>query len=77
MTGPTDRQVGFVRVLQRKLHLPDTLLDNHTIATYGAPFAAITVAQCSELIDTLLAWEQVPAELQRLTGQLDLFGATS
>jgi hypothetical protein len=74
---PTEKQVAYLRALQRKLRLPNRLLDQHCEASFGAPFAGIDRAQASKLIDELAGWEERPAEMSRAMGQVDLpgFGA--
>lgn len=71
---PTEKQIDFVRALQRQLHFPDTLLDRHCAEEFGRSFAGINKSQMSVLIDELLTWKTVPAHLQRLRGQQDLPG---
>lgn len=71
---PTEKQVDFVRALQRQLHLPDALLDRHCTESFGGAFASLNRSQMSALIDELLTWKAVPAHLQRMRGQQDLPG---
>ncbi len=72
MSG-TQPQIDYVRALQKRLALPDALLDRLCYDTYGRVFAQIDVRQCSQLIDKMQAWEQLPADLMRAKGQMDLF----
>lgn len=74
MDSPTDLQVKYVRGLQQKLRLPNRVLDAHLVAKTGRPFAEITKRECTALIDELLAWKAIPAELMRAQGQRDLPG---
>ncbi len=69
----TEKQVAFVRALQRQHRLPDRMLDSHCEATFGAPFAALSRTQVSALIDEMVGWQAVPADLLRAQGQMDLF----
>jgi|GEM_PF-6241628 len=69
----TEKQVAFVRALQRQHRLPDRMLDSHCEATFGAPFAGLDRGQVSALIDEMVSWQAVPADLMRAQGQLDLF----
>lgn len=70
---PTERQVSYIRALQHRLRLPDRMLDDHCVATFGQKFASLNRGQASDLIDQLAKWEAVPADLQRMQGQQDLF----
>ncbi len=72
MSDPTTRQREYVRALQRQLHLPDRLLDQHCERTFRAPFRDLDRRQVSQLIDELKGWTALPAELRRAQGQLDL-----
>ena len=72
--GPSEKQVDYIKALQRQLHLPDELLDQHCVLTFSKPFSALGRGQASMLIDELLTWKTVPAHLQRLRGQQDLPG---
>jgi hypothetical protein len=71
----TEPQVAYVRALQRKLSLPDALLDRLCYDTYGRAFASLDVRLCSALINQMKEWEQLPADLMRAKGQMDLFGS--
>ena len=73
-TGPTERQIAYVRGMQKQLRLADRLLDAHCQAALGSPFAQLTRYQMSTLIDQMKGWPAIPAELLREAGQLDLFG---
>lgn len=70
----TPRQDEFVRSLQRQHHLPNALLDNHCVQRFGKPYGRIDRAQASALIDEMLSWEALPADLARAKGQSDLPG---
>jgi hypothetical protein len=74
---PTPFQLDYVRGLQRKLHLTDRLLDNHCVTTYGKPLGEMDRAEVSRLLDEMLGWQAIPADMQRAMGQVDLpgFGA--
>lgn len=71
---PTQPQVDYVRGLQRRLHLPDRMLDAHCVTRFGTPFAELDRGQVSLLIDELKDWVAIPADLQRVMGQRDLPG---
>jgi len=68
-------QLQFVGVLQRKHRLSDAALDTYCRETFGGrPLAELSRREVSQLLDAMVAWEQVPAELQRALGQQDLPG---
>lgn len=71
---PTEKQVNYVRALQRSLHIPDSLLDNHCVSRFGHPFVAADRGEVSALIDELARWTEKPAEMRRAQGQQDLPG---
>jgi hypothetical protein len=76
MTGQpaTDAQISYVRGIQKRLHLPDTLLDKHCVTRFKAPFEQLDRGQVSELLNDMVAWQELPAEFQRAKGQQDLPG---
>jgi hypothetical protein len=69
----SEKQLGLIRVLQRQLRCPDDLLDRWCEQQFGCALAIIDRRQASILIDQLKSWESLPAELERMRGQLDLF----
>lgn len=71
---PSADQLSYVAGIQRRLHLPDALLDNHCVGRFGRPLAELTRREVSELLDEMTTWEQLPAALQRAKGQQDLPG---
>ena len=71
---PTERQVAYVRAIQRRLSIPNALLDNHCIVRYGDPFEALDRTRVSDLIEELAAWESKPPDMRRAQGQTDLPG---
>ena len=71
---PTDNQIAYVRGIQRRLHLPDRMFDDHCVARFRLPFAAMDRAQVSLLLDEMIGWEAVPADMARAMGQRDLPG---
>lgn len=73
MSQPTEPQITYVRSLQRRLHLPDPLLDDHCLRRFNARFAHLDRQQVSDLLDEMIGWETLPAAMQRALGQLDLF----
>jgi hypothetical protein len=70
---PTPEQTAYVAALRNQLRLPMALLDAHCVRVFGHGYARITKWECSQLIDTLKGWQAIPADLQRLQGQQDLF----
>lgn len=77
MTQPTEAQIEYVRGLQKKLRITEAMLNSHCQRKYDSPFAALDIRQASTLIDEMIGWKAVPAELQREQGQMDLFEAAS
>jgi hypothetical protein len=73
-TAPSPDQLAYVAGLQKKLHLPDVLLGRVCQDRFGRRFPELDRRQVSKLLDELVTWEQLPAELMRAKGQLDLFG---
>lgn len=76
MTGlpPTDAQITYVHDMQKRLHLPDRVLDGHATQRFGVPVEMLDRMQTSQLLDELIGWEDLPADLQRAKGQIDLPG---
>lgn len=72
---PTAYQREYVAGLQRKLHLTDAALDQHCRETFGAPYRELDRGQVTRLLNQMEQWKRVPANLQRVMGQLDLFEA--
>jgi hypothetical protein len=70
--APTDKQIAYVRGIQRKLSLPNRMLDGHCEQKWGCPFDELDRGLVSRLIDEMLGWHAIPAQLQREMGQLDL-----
>ena len=73
-TEATERQVAYVRGMQKRLQLSDRLLDAWCERQFGVAFGALTIGDCRTLIDQMTNWASIPAELMRLTGQMDMFG---
>lgn len=71
---PTPKQVDYVQSLQRRLHLPDRMLDAHCTQRFGAPFRGLDRAQVSSLLDEMISWQDSPVELQIAQGQTTLPG---
>lgn len=69
----TSFQSDYVRGLQRKLRIPNPILDQHCQKTFGQSFDDLDGRQTSQLLNDMISWEAVPADLQRAMGQLDLF----
>lgn len=72
--APTRKQCDYVRSLQRQHHLPNALLDSHCVQRFGKPYARLDRTQVASLIDEMIAWSDLPAELKRAKGQVDLPG---
>lgn len=70
----TPAQTEYVRGMQKRLHLPDRMLDDHCVARFRVTFAALDRAQVSSLIDEMKGWAGIPAQLLREAGQRDLPG---
>lgn len=70
---PTEPQTRFVRALQHRLHLPDRLLNDYCVQRFETPFSKLNRQQVSSLLDEMKEWQEIPADLQRLRGQMDLF----
>jgi hypothetical protein len=70
----TEKQTNYISVLKSKHGLPDWLFEQHCQNRFGQPYTDLTRIQVSSLIDEMSGWDALPAELQRLKGQLDLFG---
>lgn len=73
-TPKSQPQIDFVRSLQRRLHLPDDVLNQHCQRIYGAQFDQLDRPQTTQLLTAMASWGQLPAELMRAKGQLDLMG---
>lgn len=71
---PSPEQIAFARGLQKRLHLPDALLENHCVERFRKPFARLDRREMSALLEQLIGWEALPPDLMRAKGQLDLFG---
>jgi hypothetical protein len=70
---PTDAQLDYVKAIQRRLHLPDRMLNDHCIIRFECEFDGLNRSQVSALLDELIAWDELPADYQRAKGQMDLF----
>lgn len=75
--APTAAQLAFVETLQRRFHLPDPALDGHCVRRFGTPFADLDRREASALLEEMLGWRDLPAELVKAKGQLELFGMDS
>jgi hypothetical protein len=71
---PTPDQTAYVTALRKQLRLTTPLLDAQCDRMFRKPFARLSKRECSRLIDELLTWKAIPAELQRAQGQADLPG---
>jgi hypothetical protein len=74
MSEPTPDQLAYVAGLQKRLHLPDHVLDGHGRRQFRRPFAELSRREVSWLLDEMTEWEQLPAELMRAKGQINLPG---
>lgn len=70
----TPAQLDYVRGLQRRLRLPDRMLDEHCRGRFRKPLAELSRREMSDLLDEMIGWEALPANLQRAMGQRDLPG---
>ena len=71
--GPmTEPQRNLIDQLSRQLHLPQDIRDQYCRQQFGCEYRDLTIRQASQLIERMRAWQQLPAEVQRLKGQLDL-----
>ena len=70
---PTPEQTDYIAALRKRLHLTSPLLDAQCDRMFHKPFAELTKRECSRLIEELLTWTAMPAELERMRGQQDLF----
>ena len=71
---PTEPQREFMAILQKRLSIPDDVLDRYCRKTFGCPLVRLRVGQASELLDAMQEWKVAPAEIQRMKGQVDLPG---
>jgi hypothetical protein len=70
---PSPEQIEYVRGLQKRLHFPNWILDNHCVGEFQKPFAQLDRREMSLLLEQMISWEQLPADLMRAKGQIDLF----
>lgn len=73
---PSEAQLNYIKALQRRLHLPDRMLSDHCVTRFGKTFDRLNRTQTSLLLDEMISWEQLPADMQRAKGQQDLPGMT-
>jgi hypothetical protein len=73
MTPPSDAQLTYIRGLQKKLRITESMLNGHCQRKYDGPFDALDIRQASALIVEMVQWKAAPAELLREQGQMDLF----
>jgi hypothetical protein len=69
----TQPQRDYIESLAKKFSLPMRMLDEHTVQRFGAKFDELTMRQASLLLDEMIAWKALPADLMRAKGQMDLF----
>lgn len=70
---PTPEQLGYVAILKKKLHFPDDIYDQWCIQMFGRAGDRMTKRDVSRALDLMTNWEILPADVQRMKGQLDLF----
>lgn len=70
--APSEKQVDYVHGLRKKLRMTMPTLEGHCQRKYESPFASLDRAQVSSLIEEMLGWVDVPANLLRDQGQMDL-----
>jgi hypothetical protein len=71
---PSPDQLKFVESLRKQHRLPKPLLDNFCVERFRRPLAELDKRQVSALLDEMIDWKQIPAQLQRAMGQRDLPG---
>jgi hypothetical protein len=71
---PSPEQVNFVRLMQKKLRIPNKLLDNLCVDRFNDEFAKLSGRQCSQLFDEMKTWKAATADMLREMGQIDLPG---
>lgn len=72
----TIKQLDFVTILTKRLHLSPSWFAGYCIATYGAEPAGLDIKTCSALIGELHDWIEHPDQLLRAQGQAELFPMT-
>lgn len=70
----TEPQMLYLRAMQRKLKLPDRMIDDLCVQRFKRRFAELDIRQASALIEEMKEWQAIPAQLQREMGQVDLPG---
>lgn len=70
----TEPQQDYVRALCKKLSLPERLLDDHTIKTFGKRWRQLTVSEGRQLLDEMIGWQRLPVEFERAKGQTTMPG---
>lgn len=70
----SEPQLTYVRNLARKLSLPERMVSDHCVARFGVELRQLSKSDASKLLDEMLSWQDVPAELKRAQGQADLPG---
>jgi hypothetical protein len=56
MNAPTPDQLSYVAGLQKKLHLPDALLNRVCQDRFGRLFAELDRRQVSKLLEEMVTW---------------------
>jgi hypothetical protein len=70
----TEKQRASIDGLARRLHLPPRMLAGWVRATYQTELDGLSITALASVIDRLAGWEDVPAEIYRANGQVDLPG---
>jgi hypothetical protein len=69
----SEDQLVYVRNIARRLHLPERMLDDHCVKRFKRKLGALSMADGSQLLEEMIAWEGLPADFARAKGQQDLF----
>lgn len=70
----TDAQFAYIHDLAERLHLSPKLIDTYASTRFGTPVKKLSRAEASALLEEMIAWKEIPAQLQRSMGQRDLPG---
>lgn len=66
-------QRDYLVILQKRLAFPDGLLDQWCVQNMGMKVRDMDRGEVSRLIEKLKEWKQLPPDLMRAKGQMDLF----
>lgn len=71
---PTERQTKYLRALQKRWSLSNSVFDSYCENLFGHRFRDIDKREASDLIEKMTTWESLPADVRRSTGQQGLPG---